>query len=175
MIKVDPGSWIFKWASNKREAELRIADYLDEISTEATNLAMIWQKIVENIIQYGSATASNSKNWTGLVEIPKEHRFRNAQPYSRLEEFYRNTSTVLGANHKDNIEPIIFHIGSIIEKRNLTKIDVERKLKSIRSAAFFDDDNCVLNMQSLEDSVMAIHKEAAALHTYAKSFRAKIN
>ncbi len=51
---------------------------------------------------------------------------------------------------------------------------VESELASISQAEFFSDSNDLTSIKSIQDSVRAIHAEAAALDVFAKSFRANI-
>lgn len=170
MIEIDPGSWFFSWLEDKKEKNDAIADYLDEIAREASNLAMIWQGVAEKIMSYESTSIEDDEKWRDLISKPQQ--FVNGMVYSRLDELFRTTSGVLGKNHNKTMEPIMFHLGSMLKERHLTKEYVEEALSRIKKATFFDVETKIENIQTIEQSVLTLHKESAALNAYAKSFRA---
>jgi len=175
-LSVNPASSIFKWMDNKREAQLRIADYLDSIASEATHLASVWQELAEAIIKLNKVDPQENEKVIELVKLPDGHERMNIRPYSRLKKFYAASSDVLAehGNYKE-IDPVIFKIGSLLNERNLTKEFVESKLSGIGKQSFYDENSYNDSFNTLKGSVKAMHSEAAALEIFAKSFRAKIS
>jgi len=173
-ITIRPDSWFFEVLKGKQERDIRIAAYLEEIAEEATNLANIWCKVIDSIESKGSLNSEELEIWNELIGFPKRAKRVNGQQYSRLESFYQGVSTVLGVKHKDETDFIVYKIGTILKTRNLTREKVEEELMRIKTAQFFDDKNEIIDSVSLSDSIEIMTKEAAALHAYAKEFKAKI-
>jgi len=173
-LSFDPANAVFKWLDSRRQTQLHVATYLDEIATEAAGLARVWQGIVDQLIKQKQVNVLENRSAKELVEIPPG-QWSNMEPCTRLQAFYAKVSTVLGEKYYNQLDPVVFHIGSILMKRDLTKQLVEAELSAIKQATFFDDAGDVDSIRTVEDSVVALHKEAAALHVLAKSFRAKID
>lgn len=172
-LSINPLSPIFKWIDSKKEANLRIAEYLENIADEAATLAMIWQQIVERIIINKRTNVLDNKKAREFIGT-RSLELVNAEQITRLGKFYDKISTVLGDNHNCEVKPAVFHIGTILLKRDLTKKLVESELATITQTKFYSEQNDLGSIKSMEESVKAIHAEAAALHVYAKSFRANI-
>jgi hypothetical protein len=159
---------------SKRESNLRIADYLEEIAKEATDIALIWQQAVEKLDSSHSVDVSKLQGGEGFFEAVELVSRRNAVAYSRLRSFYKNVSSVVNGRNKSNAEPIVFHIACILLNRDLAKDMVEEQLRGIKSVQSFDGSTSMDSTKSLSKSVQAMHEEAASLHVFAKSFRANI-
>ncbi len=156
---------------NKKDKNLRIAEYLDEIAKEATNIADIWEQSVYEISMHYQVDVHNINGGKALISAPPP---MNQRPYSRLESFYFLVTNILNVDHNDKADPIVFHIAKILQERNLAKETVEEQLNKITEIHAFDNSNNINTLKSLSESVGAMHKEAAALHVLAKSFRASI-
>jgi ACT domain-containing protein len=174
-LSINPTSYIIKWMDNKREGQLRLADYLDSIASEATNLATVWQELAEEIIKLNKIDPYKNEKVMEFIKLPDGHEFMNSIPYSRLDSFYKDASDVLSKhdNHKD-IDPLIFKVSSLLNERNLTKNLVESQLSGISKESFYDESNHNSSIHTLKGSIQAMHNEAATLEIFAKSFRAKI-
>jgi len=170
---INPASLINKWLDNKRKSQLRIADYLDEISTEAESIATTWQEVAEDLKKCRRNPEDNPRV-RSLIEWHGSEPHSNVVPYSRLSSFYENVSHVLGENNRYEIDPVIYLIGKILHKRNLTRELVDKELSRIKNAVFFDTATDINSIQSIDESVIILHKEAASLRVLASSFRAKI-
>lgn len=173
-VSIRPDSWIFSWIKNKHERELRIADYLDEIAKEATHLANIWEEVVRSIESKGIANTKELEMWNQLLNFPKRAKKINGMQYSRLDEFYKCASSVLGNKHRDELDFVVFKIGNILKHRKLTRELVESEIIKLKKAKLFNDDTILNDNISLSDSVDIMVSEAGALHVSAKEFRAKI-
>jgi len=172
-ISINPDSWYLHWAKNKKDKEIAIANYLDEIALDATNLANIWENIANAILTEGTVSQDNNALWKKLLSRPELTRYSNSVSRSRLDEFYDSVSKVMGENHQKETDYIVNRIGFILYKRELNLKIVEEELNRIKSAKFFDDKNYKADIK-LIDSVEIFHKEAASLYIFAKEFRAKV-
>jgi len=170
-ITFNPIEAIKTFISNKRDNRKRAGEYLEEIAREASELATIWQVIVGEILK------------TGIYEVPddiRKHRMILAQAQccnisqsSRLGEHYREVSSVLGAEFYDEMDPIVFHIGRLLRKREITRALVEKQLSSLSSAAINHEENSLQSFANIQESVNALHREASRLHVLAQKFKAK--
>lgn len=173
-LSLNPANILFKYIDNKKEKDIRIAEFLDDIASEATNLAEVWEDCVDRLKTEAHIDVFDIKSGKSFHAVSHPGRYMNARPLSRLEEFYRNVSSVLDVKHNEKTDAVICKIAKIIQQRNIAKNLVEENLKNTKDAIFFDKNNASDSLYTLENSVVAMHKEAAALHVYAKSFRAKI-
>jgi len=173
-ISINPASVVFKWLDDRRDAQVRKADYLDSIAEVAAELATIWQDVVAKVAFAKTVDVRECKGANSMLVHPPNTTLCNTGTISRLEAFYNRVSDILGKENQSDVDPIVFHIASIIQKRYLTKALVEAELLGIEMAGFYSSDNTLDAVQTLEGSVLALHREAAALDIFAKSFRAKI-
>ena len=174
-FSIRPDHLIFSWIKNKNEKKLRIADYLDEISSEASELANIWDRIVNVIITDGKIGKNEHLALEQWVELPEQFRYVNRRVHTRIEKFYGGVSTVLGNENKELMESLLFRIGHIIQQRNLTQKFVEENLNGTKSRLIIEykksDKDSKIN---LLESVKKLNEEVAELHSLAKEYRAKI-
>ncbi|EGQ7810896.1 hypothetical protein I6Y99_004964 [Vibrio parahaemolyticus] len=152
------------WDRFRNKRGKQIADYLDELATEATELAEIWQKVVEDLESNNAISIDNQKVLNRLLEIPPEHRMSNARVYNRLERFRRDLSQVLSGSSSEYTEPLLLSVSSLLISRNNLRFGV-----GIDSDSIEKED---LPFSSLVDTVQQMHKEAAELHALAKKYRA---
>lgn len=170
-LSLNPINAIKIYTENKRYRKEAAAEYLESVAEEASKLAEIWQEIIKEISHSGIYDVPDYLiNNLLMSRIP----MCNSCQYWRLEEHYKQVSSVLGRNYNDELNSIIFHIGSVIEKRNLTKEFVIKELSAIKQAKLFHKENDPSNFNSLHESVDGLHKEAAALHVRAKAFKATL-
>jgi len=173
-ISIRPDKLLLLFFDNKKERKLRIAEYLEEIAQEATNIAEIWDKVL-------TALSSNSKLDSGsrikldkLLGRPEGCRMINGMPVSRLQSFYESASSVLGSENRDDLEYILFRISYILKERGFTVGMVQKELSTIKKAKYFDDKNKTSNTLSIADSIDIMYKEAASLYVFAKEYKANI-
>lgn len=168
-VSIRPDSWILRWFDNKKEQKLRIADYLDDIALEASYIAKIWDNVLTSLSSNGELDLQ-TKNQLDDYRLP----LINQAHYARLESFYQRASSVLGSEDKNDLEYILFRISYILKERNITLEKVQKELSEIKKAKYFDNNNEVKNSLSIAESIELMHKEAAALYVFAKSYKAKI-
>ena len=173
-ISISPASWILNLSKNGKERDLKIAEYLDQIAEEAYILASIWENIAGTVLKDGVAEAENNTVWNRLVERPEWTIYSKNIPRSRLEIFYDRISSVLGKSNRGELDFLICKIGTILQKRKLTKDMIEDELKRIKEVRFFDKTNQIRDDFSIQDSIALLNREAAALNVFAKEFRTKI-
>ncbi|TMP86886.1 hypothetical protein CWC05_10435 [Pseudoalteromonas ruthenica] len=152
------------WDKFRNKRGKQIAGYLDEVANEATELAGIWQKVVEDLEKNNTINIDNQKVLNSLFEIPPEYRMSNARVYNRLEKFHRDLSQVLSGRSSEYKEPLLLSISNLLIKRNNLRFRI-----GIDSDSIERED---LPFSSLVDTVQQMHKEAAELHALAKKYRA---
>jgi len=180
IFRIDPYSWFRDRASRRTDEREKIADYLDGIAAEASNLAKKWEiRISELIVTANAIEELRKVNFRQKLEYneisPKHYveAFVNSAESFRIENYYRSVTRVLGSKYNKDADFIVYKLGGILRKRAHTKKQVQEELERIQSAIFFDKSNSEINRISLENCVLVLHQEAAALHTFAKEFRAK--
>ena len=172
-ISISPDSWIPGLFKNNKERHVKTADYLDQIAEEAVSLAKIWENVARSIMKDGSAEAEGNTVWIRLVERPEWTIYSKSIPRSRLELFYDRVANILGNNNKGE-DFVICKIGSILQKRKLTKDIIEEELGRLKDARYFDKANQVNREITVQDSITLLNKEVQALCSFAKEFRTKI-
>ena len=173
-ISISPASWILSLPKNNKERDLKIAEYLDQITEEAGSLAKIWENVTRTILTNGVAEAESNAMWLRLVERPEWTIYSKNIPRSRLEIFYDRVSSVLGKSTVGEMDFFICKIGSILQKRKLTKEIIEEELKRVKEVRFFDKTSQIKDEITIVDSISLLNREAGALHKFANEFRTKL-
>jgi hypothetical protein len=173
-ISISPASWILSLPKNNKERDLKIAEYLDQITEEAASLAKIWETVSNTILANGSAEAESNTIWIRLVERPEWTIYSTNIPRSRLEIFYDRVSNLLGKSSRGEMDFFICKIGALLQKRRLTKEIIEEELKRIKEVRFFDKANKIKEDMTIPESITLLNSELAALSIFAKEFRTKI-
>ncbi len=198
-LSINPVSLLVHFLARKKEDRERVADFLDSIADDAAELASVWEKVVNDIISGSRISNETNKvshnllkgkifpfdmksflnellmeklNPSPLVNPSQLPLQPNIAALSRLLEFYSKVSTVMGKSFKHDMESVLFHIGRLLQSRNITKKLIEDKLSSIQNPFFFDNTNSDEDLLELIKSVKVLHKEAAAVAVLAKTFRA---
>jgi hypothetical protein len=131
--------------------------------------------VVKSIQTSGVAEAENNTIWIRLVERPEWTIYSKNIPRSRLEIFYDKISSILAdTKQSGELDFVICKIGTILQKRKLTKDIIEEDLKRMKDARFFDKNNKVKDDLTLSESVALLNREVTALCSYAKEYRTKI-
>lgn len=170
-LSLNPFDIIKFFTEKSRYEQESITHYMCTVAEEATALALIWQKIVEKIIDAEHCEVSHKTIDNILkAQVP----LCNNRQYARLEEHYKSVSSILGEKYNNELNSVIYHIGALINKRNLTKGLVIDELTKIKKAKLYSDENSISDFNSLQESVVSLHKEAAALHVRAEKFKAML-
>ena len=173
-ISITPASWILSLPKNNKERDLKIAEYLDQITEEAGSLTKIWENVTRSILTNGIAEAESNTIWIRLVERPEWTIYSKNIPRSRLEIFYDRVSSVLGKSNRGEMDFFICKIGAILQKRKLTREIIEEELKRIKEVRFFEKANQIKEELSIPESISLLNSEVAALSIFAKEYRTKI-
>ena len=159
---------------NTRERDLRFADYLNQTAEEAINLAKIWEEVAQTLLKNGSADVDKNIYWSKLIERPEWTIYSKNIPKSRLENFIDRISDFSGKTNKGGMDYAICRIGSILQKRSLTREVVEEELKRIKEARYFDKSYQPGTRITLTESITLLKKEAAAINVFWKEFRSNL-
>ena len=167
-LSINPLSLIDSYFNRRYRDHDELADFLDEVATEANVLANIWDKAIDDL-QTGTGRF-NPDTKTRL--ILDRYLYMNTGPFSRLQEFYYVFSkTVEGKLDNEPRENVMTHLGTLLVQRDLTLRTFAEAVSKINNAAFVEADNSAEDFKNLSTLSMALHKEAAALHVLAKSYR----
>jgi hypothetical protein len=147
-----------------------VADYLDGVATEATALAQIWERAAKAVL------VGNAQDYP-----PEQRRHdifaatslsANSPRLYRLQEFYRTLTIAIGGKISPELQTdLMDHLARILLQRELTRKSLEDAVPLLANARFFDTQNTPREIQTLLDSVEALHREAAALDVLAKTYR----
>ena len=169
-ISLRPLQLIFEWMDNKERKKLRIADYLDDISNEVEIIAELWEEIVNTLLAKEKVGSKGMEKWGLLFGPEKGYQIMNRKPYSRIRSHYEKISTVLGKNEKELMESLMYKIGNVLMKRDLTLSIVEKEVINIHYHIFENQDKRQLLLKSVND----LYTESAEIQVIAKCFRASI-
>jgi hypothetical protein len=172
-MSISPDSWILNLLKNSKERDIKTAEYLDQIAEEAISLAKIWENVCGAIISNGIATVESNPVWMKFIERPEWTIYSKNIPRSRLEIFYDRISSVLGKSSKSEMEFVICKIGGILQKKKLTTEIIEEELKRIKDAKLFDKNNRLKDELSIQESIILVNREAAALYSFSKEYKTK--
>lgn len=170
-ISMRSNYWVPGVFKNTRDKDLRYADYLHQTAEEAINLANVWRNVAQAVLTDGSADVENNSYWAKLIERPEWTIYSKNIPKSRLEMFIDRISDFSGKNNRAGMDYAICKIGSILQKRHLTREMVEEELKRIKETRFFDRNNSHTGRISIAESLNLMDKEAQAIAVFGKEFR----
>jgi hypothetical protein len=89
---------VFEWANHRKaESKAAVSEWLDSVYTDLEDLSRVWFRICENL-----DVANEKHEIDEAVKIIHRGELRSLQSLyaSRLEEFYRATSLVLGSRRR---------------------------------------------------------------------------
>lgn len=145
----------------------RVSVFLNELPAVAEQLVDIWEHAFSN---------ENDE-----IELPTEAINKLAQKYPcngsvffLLSHYYENLSTVMGENFKKEMEPLIFHVSSLMNGRNVARKELLNKLSERHALIVFEENNEKINLKSLKELVHAMKAEAAALKVKTEIFKTKV-
>ncbi|HEY6503924.1 MAG TPA: hypothetical protein VIZ28_08130 [Chitinophagaceae bacterium] len=174
-LSISPDFWVFNFLKNAEERDLKIADYLDQTADEATNLARVWENVAEIILGTNrAADVDDNINWSRLIERPEWTIYSKNIPKSRLEMFFESVSKVMGKGQRGSMDYLICKMGSILQKRKLTKEIIEEEFKLIKTPKFFDKRNRMHEDISLSESISLMNSEAEAITAFSREFRSNL-
>jgi len=173
-LSISPNFWVFNFLKNAEERDLKIADYLDRTADEATNLAKVWENVAETVLATGVADVNDNISWLRLIERPEWTIYSKNIPKSRLEMFFERVSKVMGKGQRGSIDYLICKMGSILQKRRLTKEIIEEEFKLIKSPKFFDKTNRMHEDLNITESISLMTSEAEALTSFSREFRSNL-
>jgi|GEM_PF-1114399 len=173
-LSISPNFGFFNFLKNAEERDLKIADYLDRTADEATNLAKVWENVAEIVLVTNRADVDDNINWLRLIERPEWTIYSKNIPKSRLEMFFESVSKVMGKGQRGSMDYLICKMGSILQKRKLTKEIIEEEFKLIKTAKFFDKRNRVHDDMNLSESISLMNSEAEAITAFSREFRSNL-
>jgi hypothetical protein len=173
-ISMRSNYWVSNFIKNSKEKDERFAVYLNQTADEAINLAKIWESVARSILENGSADADSNLYWAKLIERPEWTIYSKNIPKSRLERFIEKVSDFSNKSNKNVMEYAICKIGSILQKRVLTKEMVEEELKRIKDTRFFSKTNYSFTRITITDSIEILNKEAEAINSLWMEYRSSI-
>ena len=173
-LSISPNFWLFNFFKNAEERDLKIADYLDRMADEANNLARVWENVVEIVLVTNRADVDDNINWSRLIERPEWTIYSKNIPKSRLEMFFESVSKVMGKGQRGSMDYLICKMGSILQKRKLTKEIIEEEFKLIKTPKFFDKRNRLHEDINLSEAISLMNSEAEAITAFSREFRSNL-
>ena len=173
-LSISPNFWVFNFLKNAEERDLKIADYLDQTADEATNLAKVWENVAETVLATNIADVNDNISWLRLIERPEWTIYSKNIPKSRLEMFFERVSKVMGKGQRGSMDYLICKMGSILQKRRLTKEIIEEEFKLIKSPKLFDKNNRMHEDLNITESILLMNSEADALMSFSREFRSNL-
>jgi len=169
-ISIDPVAVLKELASRYERKEEAMLDYLDEIAAEAESLARVWEAVTQELATGGGADISDP--W--IRSELRKYSAPNSPHYERLMRFYKNISEVVGGRiGQEQHDSLAMYVGSLLYHRELTLESYRAAVERMSSPVFFESENSGVDIRDLAQSVAVLHKEAAALHVFARTARAK--
>jgi len=152
---------LLKAVTEKKGSDKKVTqEWLIAVAMEADNLARAWTSLYAEYFDDPKAAKLPSKP---LGQAILE---RNAPPYSRLLAFYKDASRALGGKYKYQ-EEVVQAMSRMIRSRAGLRGGFEKDalLRAAREAGEKVDREDLLPL------VESLHKDAATLYAFAKSFR----
>jgi|SRR5689334_23429409 len=179
-FSISPERIIQMLFDNKKEEKEQIATYLDAIASDAKLLSDIWQDIWDKSRNRAFSLQIDADN----LDKPLRQRIKqfhesdwtltpNGKIISRLMNFYRHLSSVIGGKVNSDFHNLFsFHLGFLLENREITKQTFDKVVPLINGDLFLDAENSRVKIQEFSQLVEALNREAAALEVLAKTYRA---
>ncbi len=169
-FSINPVS-IYKIIAKQRgNSKSRVSEYLELIAVEARDLADIWERIGDDIIDKGFASLANSE---AMNEFRNVIRPKNARPYYRLNNFYEQISIVTHGKVDNQLrETFINHLGRLIFQREVTLESYKKMIRKCQVTCFIDESNSHFDFEDFSALAQGLNKEAAALEVLAKTIKA---
>jgi hypothetical protein len=148
----------------------QIADFLDTIASDASELAHVWHEALA-LFDSGRDDADRLVSKYDLKAFGPDQGYG----YSRLEAFYRSFTTVVGARlTAERQDHFIMALGSLLQARRLARVEVERAIARTSGSALLSLDGELQDVHDLRTAVDQLQREAATLSVLAKSYRASM-
>ena len=158
-----PQIWV-NYITSKKEQRERVFEFLNHIAEAAEQMVQIWECAIVN----GDDEIELPER---SVEFLGAKYPSNARQFSNLALYYKDISSVMGRNFHSEMEPLLFHLSSLMDGRNLGRIALLEGLKNKSDLIIFDQRNLALDTTSLQEIIHAMQKEAAALRVKVQVFR----
>lgn len=163
MIRINPVEILKAIESSRRSRGDSVATYVRKVSSQADELADIWEEIASSLI------SGDQIDRDKLAELGVHKWIRkNNRPYFVIHEFYKNVSSSLGNNGGGEwVDAITYSLGSILYDRDIASNTLLKLLENNNDFFFLNEDNHARAINDLASSVGAIRSEAAALRVLA--------
>jgi hypothetical protein len=175
MLSINLDGLLFSTIADKRERQLRIAEYLQSILEEAISLTNKWEAYVRTDTQkqsdeniFKSPPVSHFYN---EVKLPRGNAIPNDPEAAALQGYYRHASKVLGGKHENELNFVVFRIGSLLKARQDGKKHLTDIASQIKLLEFGIERQ---QKEFIEDILAIMYEETAALKVFVKGFKAQI-
>lgn len=160
------------WHGRKRERRAHLAEYLDAVAKEATDLAKRWNELATELEQaLGKYYASERAEMNVIAKMHMEGTISIQNPtFDKIVLHYRSLSTVIGGLiSKEVQEEATNALGAIIQART------ELKDLMVSACKMLETDSTLspAMFEKIKKALGALHQEAAALDVLAKVYKAK--
>ena len=167
----------------RKDRRARVSAYLDGVAADARELADIWTEAWRVGKAGGGEVARDLVPRLFRLDPnmnPADER-RNIRPFSRLTEFYKGLSSVLGSKGDPEFhQRFNHHLAVLLQTRNLSaeafsSLPWDTPRRSSEQASSFvwaSSDNGGAAPRSVSELIEMLNREAAALEVLAKQFKA---
>ena len=167
-ISLNPASIWFDYIRRKNIKRQKVAEYLSEVSRIAHRLCLKWEEVIREI-EENNEYIKKEKDYTRSPISP----FYNALYHSTLTEHFKYISSVMGDDFNAEMEPFIIHISRLLEQRSITRSSINEYISKASSNVVFAQENEALDIERLQNFVLAMRKEASAIDVKARVFATK--
>ena len=173
-LAINTEFWANKVYRSPKEKNSKIADCLDSLVNESELLARVWQTVIETVIAGATAEAKNDVNWARLIDRPEWTIYSKDIPKSRIEKYFERVAEIFLNAEGNKANYFVCQIGAILQKNSLSAEIIDNDLIQIRKKSCFNKNNYSVREISIRDSVPMLNNEVAALRSFARNFRIKL-
>ena len=167
-LTIDPSKITDLFLQRRSNSRQAVAEYLTKIAEEATALAEIWEDIAQELPD----KTVDLREGTIATRL-RRYNTPNTGPFYRLAIFYESLSSAIGGKvDHDFQESFVSRLGHLLYSRNLTLKEYQELVqKDNVPNLFLDASTRPDDFLQLDSLVEALHREAAALHVLAATYR----
>jgi len=151
----------------------QLAIYLDEVAEDASLLAECWQQQLLDEVNHRHQS-QEFLNKDGKLNIREKSYISNCNIglISRLEFTYRDATIAFrGKLDKQFQDLFMGHLAELMLQRNKTKQAFDKIVSAANTLSLVSQNDNSVKIETLNDLVTALHKEAAALKVLARRYR----
>ncbi|EOA8959532.1 hypothetical protein ACIMS1_005264 [Vibrio harveyi] len=154
------------WKIKRGRSAKQTAQYLENLAQEATELAEIWQAIVQGIVSNCPVEKKTTLGLQAFLDSESDLKvctMCNIRQISRLERFYRDLSQVFPPSQTEELNSVLLHISNLL----LSRSKMRRVLNLDRDCS----NQGIASIEILTTTVESMHREAAELYAFSEKYK----